>query len=518
MSSRAASSPPQLRSMCRPRRSPTRTTHSARSRGCRRRGSPTPASFPRWRDARTCIACAWDRCAAWRSSMKSPPGSRRSASPTRGSRATDTQRPRTAHPSRRALGLKSLSAPHKESLTVTRFACIVALIAITPTAFAAPTPPATAAPAATAAAVAPANGAAPIPNPPAVSARSYLLLDHFSGRVLAQNNADERAEPASLTKLMTAYVVFKALAEGRLKLTDMVTISEHAWRAEGPRTFVQVGTQIPVDILVKGMIVQSGNDTTIALAERVGGTETAFAQMMNEYARRLGMKSSNFENSDGLPAPNHYTTPRDIATLANALVRDFPQYYPLFSLREFMWNNIRQGNRNTLLGKDPSVDGLKTGHTESAGYCLVASANRAGMRLISVVMGSRNERGREEASASLLNYGFTFFETVRIKAAHATVLKPRVYKSAGEFAAVGVPEDVYAIVARGQSGALNTTARLTHEPLLAPLAAGERVGELTVSDAAGEVLAHAPLVVLAPVPTGGLWTRMVDTVALWFRK
>jgi len=359
---------------------------------------------------------------------------------------------------------------------------------------------------------------APIPSPPAVSARAWILVDHNTGKVLAEHNADEREAPASLTKLMTAYMVFQALAEGRLKLSDQATISTHAWKAEGSRSFVQVGTQVPVDILVKGMIVQSGNDATIALAEKLGGTEDAFAQMMNQYAARLGMSHSHFVNSDGLPVPDHYSTARDMATLASALIRQFPQYYGLFSLREFLWNNIRQGNRNTLLGKDPSVDGLKTGHTDAAGYCLVASANREGMRLISVVMGSRNERGREEASAALLNYGFTFFETVRIKAAHATVLKPRVYKSAGEFAAVGVPEDVYAIVARGQSGALNTTARLTHEPLLAPLAAGERVGELTVSDAAGEVLAHAPLVVLAPVPTGGLWTRMVDTVALWFRK
>ncbi|HLJ38745.1 MAG TPA: D-alanyl-D-alanine carboxypeptidase family protein [Steroidobacteraceae bacterium] len=359
---------------------------------------------------------------------------------------------------------------------------------------------------------------APIPSPPAVSARAWILVDHNTGKVLAEHNADEREAPASLTKLMTAYIVFQALAEGRLKLSDQATISTHAWKAEGSRSFVQVGTQVPVDILVKGMIVQSGNDATIALAEKLGGTEDAFAQMMNQYAARLGMSHSHFVNSDGLPVPDHYSTARDMATLASALIRQFPQYYGLFSLREFLWNNIRQGNRNTLLGKDPSVDGLKTGHTDAAGYCLVASANREGMRLISVVMGSRNERGREEASAALLNYGFTFFETVRIKAAHATVLKPRVYKSAGEFAAVGVPEDVYAIVARGQSGALNTTARLTHEPLLAPLAAGERVGELTVSDAAGEVLAHAPLVVLAPVPTGGLWTRMVDTVALWFRK
>jgi D-alanyl-D-alanine carboxypeptidase (penicillin-binding protein 5/6) len=360
--------------------------------------------------------------------------------------------------------------------------------------------------------------AAPVPAPPQVKARAWVLVDHFSGRILAQQHADDREEPASLTKLMTAYVVFQALTDGRLKLTDQVTISKHAWKAEGSRTFVQVGTQIPADILIKGMIVQSGNDATIALAEKLGGTEDAFAQMMNEYARRLGMQGSHFVNSDGLPAPDHYTTPRDMATLASALIRQFPQYYGLFSLREFMWNNIRQGNRNTLLGKDPSVDGLKTGHTDAAGFCLVSSANRDGMRLVSVVMGAPNERAREEASSALLNYGYTFFESIRVKTAGTTVLKPRVYKSAGEFAAVGVSADVYALVPRGQAGAVETAARLDHEPLIAPLAAGEKLGSLTVTDGAGTVLASAPLVALAAVPQGGLWTRMVDGVALWLRK
>jgi serine-type D-Ala-D-Ala carboxypeptidase (penicillin-binding protein 5/6) len=361
-----------------------------------------------------------------------------------------------------------------------------------------------------------AHPATPIPAPPTVNARAYILMDHFSGRVLAQDHADERVEPASLTKLVTAYVVFTALQEGRLKLSDMVTISEHAWRAEGSRTFLQVGTQVPVDILLKGMIVQSGNDATIALAERVGGTEAAFAQMMNEYARRLGMKSSHFANSDGLPSPDHYTSARDVATIANALIRDFPQYYSLFSLKEFRWDNIRQGNRNTLLGKDPSVDGLKTGHTDSAGYCLAASANRNGMRLVSVVMGSPNEKTRTEASAALLAYGYTFFETIHIKSARETVLKPRVYKSGAEFVAIGVPYDVYATVGRGQAAALRTSAHLSHEPLIAPLAAGETVGELTVADAGGDVIETAPLVPLAAVPQGGLWTRAVDSVALMF--
>jgi D-alanyl-D-alanine carboxypeptidase (penicillin-binding protein 5/6) len=361
-------------------------------------------------------------------------------------------------------------------------------------------------------------GAAPVPAPPGVNARAWVLVDYNTGHVLAQQRADDREEPASLTKLMTAYVVFQALADGRLKLTDEVAISKHAWKAEGSRTFVQVGTRVPADILIKGMIVQSGNDATIALAERLGGTEDAFAQMMNEYARRLGMQHSHFVNSDGLPVPDHYTSARDMATLAGALIRQFPQYYGLFSLREFMWNNIRQGNRNTLLGKDPSVDGLKTGHTDAAGFCLVSSASREGMRLISVVMGAPRERAREEASAALLNYGFTFFESVRVKTAGTAVLKPRVFKGATEFAAVGVQADVYALVPRGWSASLVSSARLDHEPLIAPLAAGERVGELTLTDGTGEVLARAPLVSLAAVAQGGLWTRLVDTVELWFRK
>jgi serine-type D-Ala-D-Ala carboxypeptidase (penicillin-binding protein 5/6) len=361
-----------------------------------------------------------------------------------------------------------------------------------------------------------APASAPVPAPPSVTARSWILLDHFSGRVLAQQRADERSEPASLTKLMTAYVVFTALSEGRLKLTDVATISEHAWRAEGSRTFLQVGTQVPVDILLKGMIVQSGNDATIALAEQVGGTEAGFAQLMNEYARRLGLGSTHYVNSDGLPSPEHYTTARDVATLANALIRDYPQYYPLFSLREFRWNNIRQGNRNGLLGKDPSVDGLKTGHTDSAGYCLASSAMRNGMRLVSVVMGAPSGKAREEASSTLLAYGYTFYETIRLKSANETVLKPHIYKAASEFAPIGVPRDVYATVARGQAATVKTRALLSREPLIAPLTAGQNVGELTVADASGEVIERVPLIALSAVPQGGLWTRAWDSVSLMF--
>jgi D-alanyl-D-alanine carboxypeptidase (penicillin-binding protein 5/6) len=238
--------------------------------------------------------------------------------------------------------------------------------------------------------------------------------------------------------------------------------------------------------------------------------------MMNEYAHRLGMTNSNFENSDGLPSANHYSSAHDIATLAAALIRDFPQYYSLFSLKQFMWNNIRQDNRNGLLSKDPTVDGLKTGHTDSAGFCLATSANRNGMRLISVVMGAPSIKAREDASAALLNYGYTFFETVRVKAARETILKPRVYKSASEFADLGVPFAVYATVGRGQGAALKTATHLNTEPLIAPLAALKPLGEFTVADATGAVIARAPLVPLTEVPVGGLWTRMTDSIALWF--
>jgi D-alanyl-D-alanine carboxypeptidase (penicillin-binding protein 5/6) len=357
---------------------------------------------------------------------------------------------------------------------------------------------------------------APIPKPPDVNARAYILVDHFSGRVLAQDHADDREEPASLTKLMTSYAVFKALRENRLKLTDPVTISEHAWRSEGSRTFVQVGSSVPAEVLIKGMIVQSGNDATIALAEKIGGTEAAFAQLMNEYAKRLGMKASNFVNSDGLPAADHYTTARDMSILANALITEFPDFYQWYSLREFTWNNITQHNRNGLLLRDPTVDGMKTGHTDSAGFCLVTSAKRDGMRLVSVVMGSASIKAREDASAALLNYGYTFYETAKVKSAGEVLLKPRVYKSADEYVTLAVPRDIVLTVGRGQIASLKSMAHLFKEPLIAPLAANQPIGELTISDPAGEVVSRVPLVPGKPVPEAGLWTRATDSVRLWF--
>jgi D-alanyl-D-alanine carboxypeptidase (penicillin-binding protein 5/6) len=357
---------------------------------------------------------------------------------------------------------------------------------------------------------------APIPKAPDVNARSYILVDHFSGRVLAQDHADDREEPASLTKLMTCYAVFKALKENRLKLTDPITISEHAWRSEGSRTFVQVGSSVPAEVLIKGMIVQSGNDATIALAERIGGTEAAFAQLMNEYAKRLGMKSTNFVNSDGLPAPDHYTTARDMSILANALISEFPDYYQWYSLREYTWNNITQHNRNGLLLRDPTVDGMKTGHTDSAGFCLVTSAKRDGMRLISVVMGSSSIKAREDASAALLNYGYTFYETAKVKSAGEVLLKPRVYKSSEQYVTLAVPHDIVLTVGRGQIVNLKSTAHVLQEPLIAPLAANQPIGELTITDLSGEVVSRVPLTPGKAVPEAGLWTRATDSVRLWF--
>ena len=248
-------------------------------------------------------------------------------------------------------------------------------------------------------------GQAPVPTPPTVPTTGYILMDNDSGRVLAEMRSDDRMEPASITKLMTGYIVFHALKEKRLALTDNVTVSEHAWRtggsaSGGSTTFLVLNSQVPVEVLIKGMIIQSGNDATIALAEKVGGSESGFVQMMNEYAKRLGMKNTQFDNSWGGPSPNHYSTARDLATLSRAIIREYPQYYKWYSEREFTWNNIRQPNRNGLLYRDSSVDGIKTGHTESAKYCLVSSAKRGDMRLVSVVLGSPSERAREEASAA----------------------------------------------------------------------------------------------------------------------
>jgi D-alanyl-D-alanine carboxypeptidase (penicillin-binding protein 5/6) len=353
----------------------------------------------------------------------------------------------------------------------------------------------------------------PVPPAPKVDARGYLLIDHQSGRVLAAQQADERLEPASLTKLMTAYAVFHALKAGKLKLTDPVTISERAWRAEGSRTYVDVGTQVPVEVLIQGMIVQSGNDATIALAERVGGSEETFAALMNGYAKQLGMKNSHFENSTGLASPTHYMTARDVATLSSAIVREFPEYYRWYSQREFTWNKISQPNRNGLLGRD-GVDGIKTGHTESAGWCLVSSAERNGMRLISVVMGTPSWKAREQASQALLNYGFSFFETRKLHGAGQELASTEVWKAEESPVALGLRRDLYLTVPRGRFEQIKS-ATTVKPKLIAPIPANTAVGELQVT-LGDQVLVKRPLYPVKEVKQGGLWTRMVDSVLLWF--
>jgi D-alanyl-D-alanine carboxypeptidase (penicillin-binding protein 5/6) len=353
-----------------------------------------------------------------------------------------------------------------------------------------------------------------MPTAPSIAARNWILVDFASGQTLAESQADQKIEPASLTKLMTAYVVFNALRDGRLKLDEQVLISEHAWRAEGSRTFVQVGTRVPVEVLVKGMIVQSGNDATIALAERVGGSEPAFVQMMNAWAQKLGMRGTHFEDSSGLPSPTHYSSARDLATLARAIIRDFPEYYAIYSMREYTWNNIRQENRNGLLERDPTVDGLKTGHTDSAGYCLITSAKRQGMRLVSVVLGSASVKDRESGSAALLAYGYNFFESVTVRKRGETVLKAQVYKGSEPYVAAVPANDLQVTVPHGQGQSITTRATL-HRPLIAPLAANSAIGELQV-DLAGKTLARVPLYPAVAVPAGGWWRRMVDTISLWF--
>jgi D-alanyl-D-alanine carboxypeptidase (penicillin-binding protein 5/6) len=363
----------------------------------------------------------------------------------------------------------------------------------------------------------PAPAAAPtsIPTAPQVDARAYIVVDYRTDKILAAKDAVARMEPASLTKLMTAYIVFQELAAGKLKLDEPVMVSEHAWRSEGSRTFIELGKPVSIQDLILGMIVQSGNDATIALAERIAGTEETFAQMMNANAKRLGMVGSHFENSSGLPSPQHYTTSRDLSLLANAIIREYPQYYKWFSVREFEHNGIKQQNRNGLLEKDPTVDGLKTGHTDSAGYCLVTSALRDGMRLVSVVMGSTSMKSRENASAALLNYGFTFYDTKLVVKGGAVLATARVWK--GQFPSVdlGIKDDLYITLPRGETGV--RTAADVQPRLIAPLALDAAVGTLHVS-AGTQTLATLPLHPLKNVPAGGWWRRLIDTIRLWFVK
>ena len=363
-------------------------------------------------------------------------------------------------------------------------------------------------------ACAPVSAQVALPAPPSLNSESWILLDANSGRVLGEKNADQRMEPASLTKMMTSYVVFAELARGHIRLDDMVTISERAWRMEGSRMFVEVDTRVSVDDLLHGLIIQSGNDASVALAEYVAGGERPFADLMNQFAEKLGMAGTHYVNASGLPHPEHYTTARDEARLARALVRDFPQYYPMHAIKEFVYNDITQHNRNRLLWRDDSVDGVKTGHTESAGYCLVVSAERDGMRLVAAMLGADSEAARTRDAESLLNYGFRFYESHRVYGAGQPVTETRIWQGSSEMLPVGTSGDIWVTVPRGQYGQLQAVMEIDSQ-IVAPVAAGERKGAVRIM-LGDEVIAEAPLLALDTVEQGNLWQRAKDYVRMWF--
>ena len=354
----------------------------------------------------------------------------------------------------------------------------------------------------------------PTPAPPVIGAKSYLVLDANTGHEVASLKPDVRLAPASLTKLMTAYVVFRALGDGRIALDDQVPVSEKAWRTEGSRMFIEVGSRVSVEELLLGMIVQSGNDASVALAEHIAGTEAVFAEMMTQAAREIGMHSSSFRNATGLPDDNHFTTARDMAIVARAIVQEFPEYYDWYSVKEYEYNGISQKNRNSLLWRDDSVDGMKTGMTDDAGYCLVSSAERDGMRLISVVLGTASARARIDGSQALLNYGFRFYETRLLYRAGEKVADTKVWKASKEITPLGVAEDLYITIPRGKFDNVESTLNMPSK-ILAPIAVGQPVAELNVS-LDGSVLLNEPLRALDENPEGSLWQRTRDGVQLLF--
>jgi len=355
---------------------------------------------------------------------------------------------------------------------------------------------------------------AAVPAPPKVAARAYILLDFDSGRIIAEKNANQRVEPASLTKIMAGYVIDKELAAGNISLSDQVRISKKAWKMPGSRMFIEVDTFVSVEDLIKGIIIQSGNDATVAMAEYVAGSEDAFVSLMNGYARELGMTGTHFVNATGLPHENHYTTARDLAILSRALIREFPEMYRLYAEKEFTYNGIRQYNRNKLLWQDKYVDGIKTGHTESAGYCLAASAKRDGMRLIAIVLGTKSENARASEAQKLLTYGFRFFETHKLYRAGETLTQARVWKGEHETVPLGLAEDLFITIPRGSYDKLKATMRVAKK-IIAPVKAGQRFGSVDIA-LAGENVAQRDLVALDSVGEGGFFGSLVDEVQLMF--
>ena len=354
-----------------------------------------------------------------------------------------------------------------------------------------------------------------IPEAPSLAATGYILIDGETGETLAQFNADERLPPASLTKMMSSYLVIDELVRGRINETNLVNISVKAWKMEGSRMYVKEGTQVPVIDLLRGEIIQSGNDATVALAEYVGGNEDAFVDMMNKKAKELGMNSTHYQNAAGLPAPEHYTTARDLATLARAVIYNHPQHYPLYAEKEFKYNNIRQPNRNKLLYLDPTVDGLKTGHTDEAGYCLVASSKRENTRLIAVVLGTKSDNARAEETQKLLAYGFRYFETVNLYKANTEITKARVWSGKAHEVSLGLAKDVRMSLPRGHIDDVKANVHV-NETIKAPILAGQELGSLTI-ELDGKVINTQPLVALQPVEEASFFARLWDKIKLFFR-
>jgi serine-type D-Ala-D-Ala carboxypeptidase (penicillin-binding protein 5/6) len=358
--------------------------------------------------------------------------------------------------------------------------------------------------------------AAPIvtPNPPPISAQSYILIDVNSGKIIAEKNSTEKLPPASLTKMMTLYVISNALSKNQIHLDDQVRVSEQAWRTGGSRMFIKEGQYVPVEDLLKGIIVHSGNDACVAMAEHVGSSEESFAEMMNEQAARLGMSGSHFSESTGLPDPNNYTTARDLAILGTALIKDFPQYYHWYKQKWYTYNGIRQANRNRLLWRDEFVDGIKTGHTNEAGFCLVSSALKDNMRLLAVVMNAPSDSSRAEDSQKLINYGFRFFETHKLYNAGQTITTAKIYKGKESLLKVGMIQDQYITIPTGQYKKIKLITKVPQN-LVAPIQKGDKVGEFVVQLDNKDIQVQ-PLFALDNIEKAGILGRMKDSIKLAF--
>lgn len=355
-----------------------------------------------------------------------------------------------------------------------------------------------------------------VPPSPDLAAEAYILVDFHTGKTLASKDPDKRIDPASLTKMMTVYVFDHELQGGRFKLDDEVTVSENAWKTEGSRMFVPVGKKIAVKDLLRGIIIQSGNDATVALAEFVAGSESAFTDLMNQYAKKLGMNNTHFANSTGIPNPDHYTTARDLSLLANALITQFPETYKIYSEKWFTFNGIKQPNRNRLLWREPFIDGIKTGHSSTAGYCLAASGQKDNMRLISILVGSKTESERTEQTLQLLRYGFRFFETHHLFKANTALNEPRVWMGDRKKLALGINRDLYITIPQGQYKSLDAKMNIDKN-LTAPIIKGDQHGKLVVK-LGDDLITEIPLVALDNVGKGTVWDRLSDYVSLGFHK